>query len=580
MTVTIVVDLLYPLIDPRTRERSERDDDRDRSRPRRRAAQEPRVGLLPVPRHPRRRGARGGVGAAGSRRTTPTRRASTTIWLPPGPAHWLGTDQLGRDLLSRIIPARARRLLGSIALLALATALGVLIGLTAAWHRGWVDTVLARVTDVMFAFPGLLFVVLIIAVFDSGTVTAVVGMGLAYAPVIAKFTRAIALEELARPYVDSYRLQGVGGPALCARYVLPNMLPTLLGYLVVLFGEGLMSLATLNFLGFGSQPPSSDWGLMVEEGRAGVIQGDPRPRPRAGTDHRRRRGGDQRGRRPALRQARGPEVDAVVLAIRDLSLTVPMPDGPRQILRDVSLDGRAGGDRRAGRRVRVGQVDDRARGAAAASRPARARPARSPSAASSRTRRTPAACREIRTRHAAMIFQDPRSSLNPVRRIGDSATERLVHVHGVAKAEAARPARRPDGRGRPARPGAAAAQVPAPALRRDAAARGHRRRTEHEPRAAARRRGDQRAGRDDPGRGARAAAQAAAGAGDGRPVHHPRPAARRRLLRPRLRHEGRLDRRRADPAGPCSSTRPTRTRRRWRTRRRGCRSRTGAVATG
>jgi peptide/nickel transport system permease protein len=203
----------------------------------------------------------------------PTATSFDSIYLRPGPAHWLGTDQLGRDLLSRVIDGARSTLLGSIALLALATALGVLIGLTAAWHRGWVDTVLARITDVMFAFPGLLFVIMIIAVFDSGTVTAVVGMGLAYAPVIAKFTRAIALEELARPYVDSYRLQGVGGWELSARYVLPNMVPTLLGYLVVLFGDGLMSLATLNFLGFGSQPPSSDWGLMVEEGRAGVIQG-------------------------------------------------------------------------------------------------------------------------------------------------------------------------------------------------------------------------------------------------------------------------------------------------------------------
>jgi ABC-type dipeptide/oligopeptide/nickel transport system permease subunit len=203
----------------------------------------------------------------------PAATSFDAIWVPPGPAHWLGTDQLGRDLLSRVIDGARPTLLGAIALLALATALGVLIGLTAAWHRGWVDVLLARVTDVMFAFPGLLFVIMIIAVFDSGTVTAVLGMGLAYAPVIAKFTRAIALEELARPYVDSYRLQGAGGFELCLRYVLPNLVPTLLGYLVVLFGDGLMSLATLNFLGFGSQPPSSDWGLMVEESRTGVIQG-------------------------------------------------------------------------------------------------------------------------------------------------------------------------------------------------------------------------------------------------------------------------------------------------------------------
>lgn len=203
----------------------------------------------------------------------PTATSFDSIWLPPSPTHWLGTDQLGRDLLSRVIHGARPTLLGSIALLAIATAIGVLIGITAAWHRGWVDSLLARTTDVMFAFPGLLFVILLIAVFGSGATTAVIGMGLAYAPVIAKFTRSIALEELARPYVDSYRLQGVGGFVLCARYVLPNMLPTLVGYLVVLFGDGLMSLATLNFLGFGSQPPSSDWGLMVEESRAGVIQG-------------------------------------------------------------------------------------------------------------------------------------------------------------------------------------------------------------------------------------------------------------------------------------------------------------------
>lgn len=203
----------------------------------------------------------------------PTATSFDAIWMQPSPAHWLGTDQVGRDLLSRIIDGARPTLLGSIGLLALATVLGVLTGLTAAWYRGWVDTLLARITDVMFAFPGLLFVIMIIAVFDSGAVTAVIGMGLAYAPVIAKFTRAIALEELARPYVDSYRLQGVGAAELCMRYVLPNLVPTLLGYLVVLFGEGLMSLATLNFLGFGSQPPSSDWGLMVEESRDGVIQG-------------------------------------------------------------------------------------------------------------------------------------------------------------------------------------------------------------------------------------------------------------------------------------------------------------------
>lgn len=195
------------------------------------------------------------------------------IWVSPGAEHWLGTDQLGRDIFSRIVDGARDTLLGALALLAFASILGITIGITAAWKQGWVDTVLARVTDVMYAFPGLLFVVLIIAVFDTGALTSIIGMGLAFVPTIAKFTRSVALSEMARPYIDSYQLQGVGGVALCVRYLLPNMMPTLLGYLVVMFGDGMMSLAALNFLGFGSQPPSSDWGLMVSEARNGVIQG-------------------------------------------------------------------------------------------------------------------------------------------------------------------------------------------------------------------------------------------------------------------------------------------------------------------
>lgn len=195
------------------------------------------------------------------------------IWAGPGGGHLLGTDQLGRDLFSRLLIGAGETLIGPVLLLVLATVLGVTIGVVAAWRGGWVDTLLARITDVMFAFPGLLFVVLVIAVFGKGPVTAVVALALAYAPVIAKYTRSLALSEIARPYVDAYRVQGIGGLGICLRAIVPNLLPALVGYLVVLFGEALMSLATLSFLGFGAQPPSSEWGLMVQEGQAGIIQG-------------------------------------------------------------------------------------------------------------------------------------------------------------------------------------------------------------------------------------------------------------------------------------------------------------------
>ncbi|UPO76544.1 ABC transporter permease [Arthrobacter sp. Helios] len=197
----------------------------------------------------------------------------TAIWQAPGSAHLLGTDQVGQDLLSRVVHGARESLIGPLVLLTLATILGVAIGTIAAWNGGWIDVLLARITDVMFAFPGLLFVVLVIAVFGKGPLTAIAALALAYAPVIAKFTRSLALAEMAKPYVDAYRVQGVGGLMLCVRYIVPNLAPPLLGYLVVLFGEGLMSLATLSFLGFGAQPPSSEWGLMVQQGQAGIIQG-------------------------------------------------------------------------------------------------------------------------------------------------------------------------------------------------------------------------------------------------------------------------------------------------------------------
>ncbi|WP_313810701.1 ABC transporter permease [Glutamicibacter sp.] len=197
----------------------------------------------------------------------------SSIWAGPSAEHVLGTDQLGRDLYSRLLAGAGETLVGPVILLALATTFGVAIGVTAAWRGGWVDTVLARLTDVMFAFPGLLFVVLVIAVFGKGKWTAIIALSLAYAPVIAKYVRSLALSEIARPYIDAYRAQGLGGLTICVRGVIPNLLPALVGFLVVQFGEVLMSLATLSYLGFGAQPPSSEWGLMVQEGQAGIVQG-------------------------------------------------------------------------------------------------------------------------------------------------------------------------------------------------------------------------------------------------------------------------------------------------------------------
>ncbi|MEV0780332.1 ABC transporter permease [Streptomyces sp. NPDC050433] len=187
--------------------------------------------------------------------------------------HPLGTDSSGQDLLSRVLYGARTSLIAPVLLLGLAALLGVTLGTLAAWRGGWVDTLVSRITDVMYAFPGLLFTVLIIAVFGAGMTTSVVALGLAYTPTVAKYTRSVALAERRKPYIDSYRVQGMGGARICALHLVPNLGRSIVGYLVVLFGEALMSLATLSYLGFGAQPPSSDWGLMVQEGQAAVVQG-------------------------------------------------------------------------------------------------------------------------------------------------------------------------------------------------------------------------------------------------------------------------------------------------------------------
>ncbi|MET7522267.1 ABC transporter permease [Streptomyces sp. NPDC005248] len=190
-----------------------------------------------------------------------------------GGEHLLGTDSSGQDLLSRVLYGARTSLIAPILLLAVAALLGVTLGTLAAWRGGWVDTLVSRLTDVMYAFPGLLFTVLIIAVFGAGMTTSVLALGLAYTPTVAKYIRSVALAERRKPYIDAYRVQGMGGARICARHLVPNLGRSVLGYLVVLFGEALMSLATLSYLGFGAQPPSSDWGLMVQEGQAAVVQG-------------------------------------------------------------------------------------------------------------------------------------------------------------------------------------------------------------------------------------------------------------------------------------------------------------------
>jgi len=192
---------------------------------------------------------------------------------PPSAAHWLGTDGLGRDTLSRLIYGARTALLGPLLVVIASTVLGILLGLLAGWRGGWIDAALGRVFDVLFAFPSLLIAIMAVALFGKGLVAPVIAMSIAYAPFVARLTRSLIAAERNRPYVAAYRVQGFGGAWIALRRVLPNVTPIVGAQSTLNFGYVLAELAALSFLGLGVQPPTADWGAMINEAQAGLIGG-------------------------------------------------------------------------------------------------------------------------------------------------------------------------------------------------------------------------------------------------------------------------------------------------------------------
>ncbi|PJM91821.1 ABC transporter permease [Streptomyces sp. CB01373] len=187
--------------------------------------------------------------------------------------HVLGADQSGRDVLSRLLYGARSGLLGPLLVVGVSTLLGILVGVVAAWRGGWADAVLSRSMDLVFSFPGLLVAIMFVAVTGPGMTAPVVAMAVAYTPYVGRLVRSIARQEKARPYIESYLVQGWSGWTICVRHLLPNIAPTVLAQSAINFGYALMDLAALSFLGFGVQPPTADWGAMINEGEGALLQG-------------------------------------------------------------------------------------------------------------------------------------------------------------------------------------------------------------------------------------------------------------------------------------------------------------------
>jgi peptide/nickel transport system permease protein len=196
-------------------------------------------------------------------------------YAPFSAAHPLGTDDLGRDLLSRLIHGSRTSLAGPLIVVLAAGAAGATVAIVAAWCGGWFDALISRALDVLFAFPGLVLAITVAALFGSGFGTPVVALSLAFVPVIARVMRAAALRERNLPYIEALRVQGFGAWHICLRHLVPNLTPLLLVQAAIGFGYAMIDLASISFLGLGLQPPAADWGLMIANGQPSILAGFP-----------------------------------------------------------------------------------------------------------------------------------------------------------------------------------------------------------------------------------------------------------------------------------------------------------------
>jgi peptide/nickel transport system permease protein len=194
---------------------------------------------------------------------------------PPSAQHLLGTDDTGRDLLSRLIWGSRTSLVGPLVVVVLEIALGVPLALLAAWRGGWVDGAISRVLDVLFAFPGILLAILVIALFGAGLKSAVVALAIAHMPYLARVTRGAAIRERRLGYVQALEVQGFSAFRIAARHLTPNLIPLIVAQATVSFGYVMIDLAGLSFLGLGVQPPTADWGSMVSAGEQNILAGHP-----------------------------------------------------------------------------------------------------------------------------------------------------------------------------------------------------------------------------------------------------------------------------------------------------------------
>jgi peptide/nickel transport system permease protein len=197
------------------------------------------------------------------------------VWEPMSSKYLLGTDNLGRDLLSRMIFGARTTIFIAVLATALSFTLGAILGLTAAVVGGWFDTIMSRFVDLLMSIPTLIFGLVVLSVLPSTVLTLILVMGILDSTRVYRLTRAVAVDINVMDFVEAAKLRGEGRMWIIFREILPNALSPLVSELGLRFIYAVLFLSALSFLGLGVQPPEADWGGMVKENKDGIVFGIP-----------------------------------------------------------------------------------------------------------------------------------------------------------------------------------------------------------------------------------------------------------------------------------------------------------------
>ncbi|GGE23369.1 peptide/nickel transport system permease protein [Gemmobacter megaterium] len=202
----------------------------------------------------------------------PNATSWTAIRLPPSAQYWLGTDEIGRDILSRMIWGARASLLAGVISVAIALVTGVPLGLLAGYFGGWVDMVISRITEALLAMPFLIMAIALAAFLGPSLTNAMIAIGLSAMPIIIRLTRGQVLAVKAEDYVEGARAVGLNHIEIMGRYILPNIVPPIIVQATLTVATAIIAEASLSFLGLGQQAPAASWGSMLNTAKNFLTQ--------------------------------------------------------------------------------------------------------------------------------------------------------------------------------------------------------------------------------------------------------------------------------------------------------------------